>query len=432
MTTRHLTLPGMNPKVMEADLKMKFKDAGSLRLTLGEIGNRVSAIQIDATKGGAFKKDILQPDGIVTRAKAKIAANKPINFQKVDVDFQPIETNVFATKNDTAPVKVEYMPGHNLLPSALRMVQSDIVFFDGFGNHLPMDISDDGEGPFSKAGIEAIEDIDAVDIQNPQLVSIYVKDIYNYMRYLEQKYTIRPKFLEGTDLTGKMRAILIDWLCQVHTRFRLLQETLYLTVAIIDRYLQQKPISRQRLQLLGVSAMLVASKYEEQYAPEVADFVYITDNAYTKQDVREMEQDILKTLEFGLGRPHGLHFLRRFSKAGNVDPMKHTLAKYLMELSIIEYDMAHLRPSHLAAAALYLSITVLDNSPWTATLKHYSKFEETELKSLSKRLAQLVVKAETSKLTAIKTKFASTKFMKISSIPQLKSQTMLDMAESIS
>lgn len=77
------------------------------------------------------------------------------------------------------------MPGHNLLPSALRMVQSDIVFFDGFGNHLPMDISDDGEGPFSKAGIEAIEDIDAVDIQNPQLVSIYVKDIYNYMRYLE-------------------------------------------------------------------------------------------------------------------------------------------------------------------------------------------------------------------------------------------------------
>ncbi|KAH9489141.1 G2/mitotic-specific cyclin-B [Bulinus truncatus] len=430
MTTRHINVynRAKDRNVMDIEVKLKMKDAG-LRLTLGEIGNRVSAITIDASKGGAFKKDILQPlqDGIITRSKAKVT--KPITLQKIDVDFQPVEK---VLSQDTAPVKVEWMPGQNLLPSALRMAQGDLVFFDGLGSHAPMDVSDDGEGVFSKAGFEAIEDIDSVDMQNPQLVSIYVKDIYCYMRFLEQKYSIRPKFLEGTDLTGKMRAILIDWLCQVHTRFRLLQETLYLTVSIIDRYLQVKPISRQRLQLLGVTAMLIASKYEEQYAPEVADFVYITDNAYTKQDVRDMEQDILRTLEFGLGRPHGLHFLRRFSKAGNVDPLKHTLAKYLMELSIIEYDLAHVRPSHLAAASLYLSVTVLDNSKWTPTLKYYSKYDESDLKNLAKKLAHLVVKAETSKLAAIKTKFASTKYMKISSIPQLKSKTMMEMAEGVS
>lgn len=83
-------------------------------------------------------------------------------------------------------------------------------------------------------------------------------------------------------------------------------------------YFQEKPVPRNRLQLLGVTAMLLSSKYEEMFAPEVADFVYITDNAYTKADIREMERDILRTLNFSFGKPLCLHFLRRDSKAGQV------------------------------------------------------------------------------------------------------------------
>ena len=77
-------------------------------------------------------------------------------------------------------------------------------------------------------------------------------------------------------------------------------------------------MSRSKLQLVGVTAMLIASKYEEMYAPEIADFVYITDNAYTKADIRRMEVTILRQLNFQLGRPLPLHFLRRNSKAGEV------------------------------------------------------------------------------------------------------------------
>ena len=77
-------------------------------------------------------------------------------------------------------------------------------------------------------------------------------------------------------------------------------------------------MTRNKLQLVGVTAMLLASKYEEMFAPEVADFVYITDNAYTKADIREMERDILRTLNFSFGKPLCLHFLRRNSKAGQV------------------------------------------------------------------------------------------------------------------
>ena len=76
--------------------------------------------------------------------------------------------------------------------------------------------------------------------------------------------------------------------------------------------------SKADLQLVGVSAMLLASKYEEMYAPEIGDFVYITDNTYSKAEIRKMEAKIFKTLNFSVGKPLCLHFLRRNSKAGEV------------------------------------------------------------------------------------------------------------------
>ena len=134
---------------------------------------------------------------------------------------------------------------------------------------------------------------------------------------------------DQTEILPKMRGVLIDWLIGVHLQFHLLQETLYTTVAILDRYLQHdvKKISRSKLQLVGVASMLIAAKYEEIYAPEVKDFVYITDRAYTERDVLKMEIRVLSVLNFNLGRPLPLHFLRRASKAGGVEAATHTLAK---------------------------------------------------------------------------------------------------------
>lgn len=81
---------------------------------------------------------------------------------------------------------------------------------------------------------------------------------------------------------------------------------------------QVQPVTRKKLQLVGVTAMLVACKYEEMYVPMVGDFAYIADDAFTKAQIREMEMLILSELNFKLGRPLPLHFLRRASKAGNV------------------------------------------------------------------------------------------------------------------
>ena len=120
--------------------------------------------------------------------------------------------------------------------------------------------------------------------------------------------------------------------------------------------------------------MFIASKVEEMYAPEINDFVYITDIAYSAAEIRQMELKILNTLNFNMSRPLPLHFLRRNSKAGDVDVLQHTVAKYMVELSLLEYDLAHYPPSLMAAASLFLSLRILEPNAtlanvWTPTLQ---------------------------------------------------------------
>lgn len=106
-----------------------------------------------------------------------------------------------------------------------------------------------------------------------------------------------------------MRAILVDWLVDVHAKFKLKDETLYLTISLIDRYLSIELVSRMRLQLVGVASLFIACKYEEIYPPALKDFVYITDNAYVKADVLEMEGHILQALDFSITNPSSYDFL---------------------------------------------------------------------------------------------------------------------------
>uniref|UniRef100_A0A3Q2NPE3 Cyclin B1 n=1 Tax=Fundulus heteroclitus TaxID=8078 RepID=A0A3Q2NPE3_FUNHE len=194
---------------------------------------------------------------------------------------------------------------------------------------------------------------------------------------------------------------------------------------------QDHPVPKKQLQLVGVTAMFLASKYEEMYPPEITDFAYVTDRAYTTVQIREMEETILRVLKFQLGRPLPLQFLRRASKIYEVTAEQHTLAKYLLELTMVDYEMIHFPPSMVASAALALTLKVLDAGEWDATLQHYMNYSAESLIPVMAHIAKNVVKVNEgrTKHMAVKGKYSTSKQMKIASIPQLKSSVVKDLAK---
>lgn len=390
------------------------------RTALGDIGNKVGEQPLAKMP---LKKEAK------TLAAGKVISKKPKTLEKPTVlepEPQPEPEPELEPQPqlESEPVKEEKLSPEPILvdtPSPSPMETSGCAPAEEYLCQAFSDV------------ILAVSDVDAEDGADPNLCSEYVKDIYAYLRQLEEEQAIKPKYLFGREVTGNMRAILIDWLVQVQMKFRLLQETMYMTVSIIDRFMQNNCVPKKMLQLVGVTAMFIASKYEEMYPPEIGDFTFVTDNTYSKHQIRQMEMKILRALNFGLGRPLPLHFLRRASKIGEVDVEQHTLAKYLMELTMLDYEMVHFPPSQIAAGAFCLALKILDNGEWTPTLQHYMSYTEESLLIIMQHLAKnlMLVNSGLTKHMTIKNKYATSKHAKISTLAQLNSAIVQDLAKAV-
>lgn len=246
------------------------------------------------------------------------------------------------------------------------------------------------ESELMAAGVEAmtmaqefgspIKDIDAGDWDDPQLAAEYVEDVYEYFR--ENEHVNRPSsayMSKQPDINPKMRSILINWMVDVHLKFRFLPETLYLTVNIMDRFLCKKAVGRTKLQLVGVTSMLIAAKYEEIYPPEVRDLVLVTDKAYTREEIIAMESLILKVLAFELNYPTQYFFLNRVLKAAEADTVTVVMSGFFSECMLQEYRFLAFTPSAIAAAAGWLANKSCGRKPWTSTLTHYTGYTEESL-----------------------------------------------------
>ncbi|KAJ4885798.1 Cyclin-B1-3 [Raphanus sativus] len=268
-------------------------------------------------------------------------------------------------------------------------------------------------------------DIDSADRDNDLAAVEYVEDMYSFYKEVENESKAQMYMQTQTEINEKMRSILVDWLVDVHVKFDLSPETLYLTINIIDRFLSLKTIPRRELQLLGVSALLIASKYEEIWPPQVNDLVYVTDNTYQSKQILMMEKTILGCLEWYLTVPTQYVFLARFIKASVPsvpDPEMENMVHFLAELGLMHYDALKFRPSMLAASAVYTARCCLNKTPvWTETLEFHTGYSEHELMECSKLLAFLHSRVGESKLRAVFKKYSKAERCAVALVSPAKS-----------
>lgn len=267
-------------------------------------------------------------------------------------------------------------------------------------------------------------DVDAANRDDPQAVSHYAVAIFEYLREAELLRRPNPNYLATQpEINAKMRTILVDWLVEVSEEYRMVPDTLYHAVSNLDRVLSGQRVARSQLQLVGITCMWIAAKYEEIYPPNVSEFSYITDNTYSREELVSMEEEVLKKLKYELTVPTPKTFLRRLLQVCSPDDQLHFVSNYLTELSLMEVSMLNFLPSEIAAAAVYLANLILARPPWSPTLEHYSYYAPAQIAECVEALAALHIqvnsRAQGGDLTALYDKYSHSKFLSVARVSPL-------------
>lgn len=221
-------------------------------------------------------------------------------------------------------------------------------------------------------------------------VSEYADEIFYHLRVAEKRNRPKANYMrKQQDITGNMRAILVDWLVEVAEEYKLHTETTHLAVNYIDRFLSHMAVMRGKLQLVGTAAMFLAAKFEEIYPPDVGEFVYITDDTYTKKQVLRMEHLILKVLSFDIAVPTSNQFLPRFWRAAKADRKTELFSSYICELALNDCDLIGYLPSFIAASAVCLASYTVSGKIWDDSLQHCMQYELEELAPCIQKLYEI-------------------------------------------
>lgn len=224
-----------------------------------------------------------------------------------------------------------------------------------------------------------------------------------------------PNYIDKQiDIDMKMRSILIDWLVDVTFKFKMLPQTVFMTVSLIDRYLSLRQVSHKRLQLVGISALMIIGKYEEIYPPSLKDYLSVCCNIYSAGDILEMESDILLATCFELNKVCSYVFLEFFKLKEDLEEKAFMFCQYFLEIALLDTTHLYFKPSELAAGSIYLMNKLFKRSAWTNSLKMTTGVSESKAKMCAKELFSTLEKIERSDLKAVTRKYNSEKFYCIS------------------
>ncbi|PWN30557.1 hypothetical protein BDZ90DRAFT_225336 [Jaminaea rosea] len=256
--------------------------------------------------------------------------------------------------------------------------------------------------------------LDPEDVRDTSMVAEYSREIFAYMAKCEMETMANPNYMAfQNEIQWHMRATLVDWLLQVHMRYHMLPETLFIAINIIDRFLSVRVVSLAKLQLVGVIAMFIAAKYEEIVAPSVDEFVAMTEGGHSKDEIFKGERIILSTLDFKISSycsPYS--WVRKISKADDYDIQVRTLAKFLMEVTLLDHRFLRAKPSLIAAISMFLSKKMLGGA-WDEGFIYYSNFCEEQLIPGANLLLEKLVDPAFEEQFVCR-KYAARKFLKAS------------------
>ena len=247
----------------------------------------------------------------------------------------------------------------------------------------------------------------------------YLDEIYNNLLSDEKELLYSPQIgymaMQG-DINEQMRAILIDWLVEVHYRFRLKSETLFQTVWIIDTYLSLVQITRAKLQLLGIASLLISCKSQEIYYPQLSEFIDITDGAYVKNELIDMEKKVLKLLNFNIVAPTANDFYNIIAKAFDFDPKQFYLGKYFLESSLLDYRMIKYSSSVIGVSCAYIVMKFFGINNYKILYKNEVVKEacpQKVIKEAARDICFLVKNLSQSSLKAVKDKYSLHQFLNV-------------------
>jgi len=266
---------------------------------------------------------------------------------------------------------------------------------------------------------------DQLEIRDPQMVAEHANDIYKNMRKMETHLKVDPDYLSKvqlpTEVKDTSRAFLIEWIIDVHRKFRLRPETLYVTVFLVDRFLSLKQIKKSELHILGVTSLLISTKYEEIYPPQLKELLNVSENKFNKAEVLKMEMDILVTLQFDLTSPSPYRFLERFRKLSSTvsqDDKVFFFAQYLMEIALLDASLLKYNGSELAAATLILASKGIKKiNVWNKEMTRATEYSEEHLLPIVEDVKGFIVEVNPKFLTTLKYKFSKTDYKEVANLP---------------
>lgn len=264
---------------------------------------------------------------------------------------------------------------------------------------------------------KVVEDSKHQKIDDPQRVEAYIGDIIEHLRHKESK-EVRPYGYMAiqTEIGVEIREVVIDWLVDVSVKLKLASETLFLAVNYLDRYLAMTSIGRSSVQLLGITCLWIASKYEEIYSPQFDNFVKVCDGIASKADLLALEPYVVAALDFDMSVSSSLRFVQLFAKSMQLTSKGLMMARYICTLTLAKYDTLVYAPSTIAAAAVYLAGKIF-NAPteWPAYAQKITGLSLRDVRAPAKELLLCLLKASRSSIcNAVQRKFACEKYARVS------------------